>query len=118
MKVVKAKNVKVEKSSGGIFIGTVEIASLVDSATGSKEFKAAIVTFPPGTKNRFHTHDGEQILYILNGKGIVATKDEERAVTVGDTVLIPAGELHWHGATTDSVFSHLYITKAGTKTSF
>ena len=118
MKVVKAKNVKVEKSSGGIFIGTVEIASLVDSATGSKEFKAAIVTFPPGTKNRFHTHDGEQILYILNGKGIVATKDEEWVVTAGDAILISAGELHWHGAIEDSTFSHLYITKVETKTTF
>jgi len=118
MRVVEAKNVKVEKSSGGIFLGTAGIASLIDSAMGSKEFRAAIVTFPPGTRNKFHIHDGEQILYVLNGKGIVATKDEERVVTAGDAILISAGELHWHGAIKDSTFSHLYITKVETKTTF
>lgn len=118
MKVIVTKDAEVEKSSGGIFIGTVEITSLIDSVAGSKEFKAAIVTFPPGTRNKFHMHDHEQILYVLRGKGVVATKEEERTVTTGDTILIPAGELHWHGATEDSVFSHLYVTRIETKTTF
>jgi len=85
---------------------------------GSKEFTAGIVTFPPGTRNKFHIHDHEQILYVVKGKGVVATEKEERLITVGDVVLISAGENHWHGATKDSVFSHLYITKVETKTTF
>ncbi len=96
----------------------MEITPLIDEAMGSEEFKAAIVTFPPGTRNKFHVHDHEQILYVVNGKGIVATEEEERVVTAGDIILIPAGENHWHGATQDSTFSHLYITKAETKTTF
>ena len=118
MKIVEARNAKVEKRSGGIFIGTVEITPLIDTDMGSEELRAAIVTFPPGTRNRFHIHDHEQILYVLNGKGIVATEEEEKKVTKGDVVLIPAGQNHWHGATEDSTFSHLYITKAETKTTF
>ncbi|MEM2960235.1 MAG: cupin domain-containing protein [Candidatus Bathyarchaeia archaeon] len=117
LKIVETKKVKVEKMSGGIFIGTAEVMPLIDESVGS-EFRAGVVTFPPGTRNKFHAHDNEQILYVISGRGIVATEEEERVVTVGDIILIPAGENHWHGATEDSAFSHLYVMKAETKTTF
>ena len=63
---------------------------------GSRDFRIGIVTFPPGTRNLIHIHDNEQILYVLQGKGIVATDNE------GDVIIIPAGEKHWHGATEDA----------------
>ena len=116
MKIVEAGRAKREKRSGGIFTGTVEVTSLVDAEMGSKEFRAAVVTFPPGVKNKFHVHDHEQLLYVVDGRGVVATEKEERIVGVGDMIMIPAGERHWHGATEDSRFSHLYITDAETKT--
>ena len=115
LEIIEAKKAKLEKRSGGIYIGTVEAAILVDKTMGS-EFRIALVNFSPGAKNKFHTHDCEQILYITSGKGIVATEKEEKIVTAGDVVFIPAGEKHWHGATEDSAFSHLYITKAEMKT--
>ena len=118
MKIIEAKKAPIDKRSGGIFIGTVDITPLIDRDMGSEEFRAAIVTFPPGTRNKFHVHDHDQILYIIKGKGIVATEREERTVTEGNIILIPAGENHWHGATKDSTFSHLYITKLETKTTF
>jgi len=34
-------------------------------------------------------------------------------VTEGDIVLIPPGEKHWHGATRDSDFSHIYVSRLG-----
>ncbi|MEM2211730.1 MAG: cupin domain-containing protein [Nitrososphaerales archaeon] len=118
MKIVNVKDAKVEKRSGGIFLGTVEVTTLFDESMGSEEFRVAIVTFPPGAKNKFHIHDHDQLLYVIQGKGIVATEKEERLVTVGDIILIPAGEKHWHGATEDSSFSHLYVMRVGTKTNF
>lgn len=118
MKIIEAKKAAINKRSGGIFIGTVDIAPLIDKDMGSKEYRAAIVTFPPGARNKFHTHDHEQILFIVDGTGIVATEQEERVVTVGDIVLISTGESHWHGATEDSSFSHLYITNVKAKTTF
>lgn len=118
MKVIEGAKAKVEKRSGGVFIGTVEITLLVDNSADSKEFRANIVTFPPGTRNKFHIHDHEQILFVTHGRGIVATEKEERIVTVGDIIVIPAGENHWHGAAKDSTFSHLYVYSAETKTSF
>lgn len=118
MEIIESTKSKIEKRTGGIFTGTVESIPLINVDMGSKEFRAAIVTFPAGVRNKFHIHDHEQILYVVDGKGIVATEEEERVVNIGDIVLIPAGENHWHGATKDTSFSHLYVTNAETKTTF
>lgn len=79
----------------------------------SKEYKMDIVNFGKGIRNKFHAHDSEQILIVTAGKGIVATEKEEKVVAVGDVILIPAGEKHWHGATDDSAFSHIFVTRLG-----
>jgi quercetin dioxygenase-like cupin family protein len=74
---------------------------------------ASLTTFGIGGRLNWHTHDSEQILYVTEGRGIVATKEKEYAVTPGSIVYIPAGEIHWHGATDESSMSHLNIQKAG-----
>ena len=56
-------------------------------------------------------NDPLQILIVTAGKGVVATEKEEKAVTVGDIVLIPAGEKHWHGSNGDSEFSHIFVVR-------
>jgi 4-carboxymuconolactone decarboxylase len=78
-------------------------------------FSVLLVTFGPGARLNFHTHTYEQILYVTEGKGIVATKKEEKTVTPGTVVYIAPGEVHWHGATKDSSFSHICIQKPGIK---
>jgi quercetin dioxygenase-like cupin family protein len=67
-----------------------------------------IINFGKGVRNKFHTHDYEQILIVTAGEGIVATDKEEKTVTAGDIVLIPAGENHWHGSGGDSEVSHIF----------
>ena len=70
----------------------------------------ALITFSPGARNKFHTHTTEQVLYVTDGKGIIATENEETVITPGMLAYIPAGEKHWHGAIEDSSFSHISIT--------
>ena len=72
MKVIRAKDIKVEKRTGGLFSGgkPVEVKILADETMGSKDFRIGIVTFPPGTRNLTYIHDDEQILYVLQGKGM------------------------------------------------
>jgi quercetin dioxygenase-like cupin family protein len=82
----------------------------------SKELRVSIVNFGKGVRNKFHTHDRDQVLVVIAGNGIVAREKEEKVVTVGDVVLFPAGEKHWHGATKDSEFSHIVITRTESKT--
>jgi len=86
-----------------------------DLVPDSNEYRINIVHFGKGVRNKFHTHDGEQVLIVTAGTGIVATEQEERIVTVGDIIFIPKGEKHWHGATNDSEFSHIYILRQGSR---
>lgn len=74
-----------------------------------------MVHFSPGARLNLHSHSGEQILYITEGKGIVATEKEQYVVTPGTVVYIPPGEVHWHGATSESPFSHIALYKGETK---
>ena len=75
----------------------------------AKELGFGIIKFAPGARTKFHTHTSEQILYCMEGKGIVATENEEVVVTAGTVVYFPVGENHWHGATKDSSFAHVTI---------
>ncbi len=80
--------------------------------------RAAEVTFRPGERTKFHTHDGIQVLYVTGGTGVVATREEQRTVTEGDLILFPPGEEHWHGTgdDADESFSHLYVITEETGT--
>jgi quercetin dioxygenase-like cupin family protein len=115
MKIVKMSEVPKESASSPLFTGSeVTRQALVPD---SKQFSLNIVSFGKGVRNKFHAHDSDQILVVLSGKGIVATEHEEKVVTEGDVILFPAGEKHWHGATADSEFSHLYVMRPGSKLS-
>jgi len=81
----------------------------------SKEYNLNVVNFGKGIRNKFHAHDSEQILIVTSGKGIIATEKEEKMIAEGDVVIIPAGEKHWHGATEDSEFAHIYVSRLGTQ---
>jgi quercetin dioxygenase-like cupin family protein len=108
MQVITSKKVEKESFSTPLFTGPdVTIQRLLPD---SREFDVNIVTFGKGVRNKFHTHDHEQVLIVTTGKGIIATEDKEVVITPGDVVLISAGEKHWHGATEDSEFSHIYVS--------
>lgn len=94
--------------------GPVYRKALID-AEDTGGFSVLSVAFGPGAKLNFHTHTFEQILYVTEGKGIVATKETEQIVTPGEVIFIAPGEVHWHGATKDSSFSHIAIQKPGIK---
>jgi len=113
MKIVKVNKIPKVPFIDSLFTGSdVTKQPLVSD---SKDLDLYIVNFGKGIRNRFHTHNGDQVLIIVSGKGIVATEKENRIVTPGDIVVFQAGEKHWHGATEDSDFSHIVITKGGVK---
>jgi quercetin dioxygenase-like cupin family protein len=113
MRILKINEIPKEPLRTPLFTGSdVTRQSLVSD---SKDLSVGIVNFGRGVRNKFHSHDGDQVLIISAGKGIVATEAEKRVVTVGEIVVFPAGEKHWHGATPDSEFSHIVITRVGAK---
>jgi quercetin dioxygenase-like cupin family protein len=108
MKVFKVDQVAKEPQVRPLFTGAVTQQTVIGTSL-SNRFLIRQVNFPKGIKNKFHSHSIEQVLIITEGKGIVATEKEEITVVPGDVIFIAAGEKHWHGATKDSTFSHLYV---------
>lgn len=113
MRVVKINNIEKEAFDSPLFTGSNVTRQIL--LPDSKEYNLNIVNFGKGIRNKFHAHDSEQILIVTAGKGIIATEIEEKKITVGDIVIIPSGEKHWHGATEDSEFAHIYVSRLGTK---
>ena len=113
MRVVKISQVKKEPFKNPLFTGPDVTRQVL--LPDSKEFDVNVVNFGKGVRNKFHCHDSEQILVVTFGKGIIATETEEKVITTGDVVIIPGGEKHWHGATKDSKFSHIYVSRLGSK---
>ena len=115
MKVIKTSDKEAQESASKIFRGKVSIQSIIGES--GYELRVIVVNFSPGAVNVFHSHTFNQLLYVTEGKGIVATESEEVTVTPGTFIFIPAGERHWHGATQNTAFSHIAIMPPG-ETSF
>ncbi len=96
-----------------VVTGTVRLRQLV-GAEQTEQLRVLYVHFEPGGANLLHTHTFDQVLYIVEGEGIVATETEEYRVRPGDIVVVPAGEQHWHGATPETAMAHLAIGIPGT----
>jgi quercetin dioxygenase-like cupin family protein len=69
------------------------------------------VFFTPGARTYWHTHEVGQVLTVAAGKGWVCVHGETpQPLRAGDTVWIPKGEKHWHGAASDSYLLHTAIS--------
>jgi quercetin dioxygenase-like cupin family protein len=115
MKVVKTSNIPRVPAVSPLFTGEVFRQVLVDPAESSS-FNFSIVNFNAGSRNKFHQHTSDQILIVTEGKGVVATDQEEREVSAGDVILIPAGENHWHGAPGSTPMTHITVQTKGSTT--
>ena len=75
--------------------------------------RALRVTFAPGARTAWHTHPLGQTLHVLSGIGRVqAAGGPVREIRPGDTVWIPPGEKHWHGAAPQNAMVHLAFQEA------
>ena len=111
MQIIKCNQVAKEPYHTPLFTGPDVTRQVL--LPESKEYDMSIVRFGKGVRNKFHAHDAEQVLIVTEGQGIIATEEQETVISVGDVVLIPTGEKHWHGATADSDFAQIYFFKKG-----
>jgi len=116
MKVIKIDEVERQEAKSPLFTGGKVTSQRLVTPDMSKNFNISIVNFSKGARNKFHAHTSDQVLIVTAGQGIVATDKEQVTVEVGDVIFFPAGEKHWHGATPDSSFSHIYVTATNSKT--
>lgn len=82
----------------------------------------ANVTFEPKCRNNWHIHHaksgGGQILICTAGEGWYQEWGKAPvSLTAGTVITIPAEVKHWHGAKSDSWFSHIAVEVPGEETS-
>ena len=107
MKVIDLSKAEEKSNPSAIFEGHVTVRTLVD-----QNIRLALVKFSPGARTKLHHHTHEQVLYITEGEGVLATEKEEKLVKPGMIVFVPAGEKHWHGSK-GKTFAHVSITTPG-----
>ncbi|WP_146346469.1 (R)-mandelonitrile lyase [Phaeobacter marinintestinus] len=100
------------KARADWFTGTVWQDPVIEAPEPAR-MRALRVTFEPGARTAWHTHPLGQTLYVLSGVGLVGLRDQApRLIRPGDTVWIPPGEEHWHGAGPETGMCHLAMQEA------
>lgn len=89
------------------FTGVVWQDPIIDAPEPAR-IRSAWVRFEPLARTAWHTHPLGQTLHVVSGKGRIQVWGEPvRDIRAGDTVWIPPGEKHWHGAAPDCAMVHL-----------
>jgi quercetin dioxygenase-like cupin family protein len=89
------------------FTGAVQMDPII-AAPEPARINALRVSFAPGARTAWHTHPLGQTLHVLFGVGrMQAEGGPVREIRPGDTIWIPPGEKHWHGAAPETGMVHL-----------
>jgi len=109
MEIIRTDTTVSRLADPAYFTGRVWQEPVIGDGAGT-DLRALRVTFEPGARTAWHTHPRGQTLHVLSGLGRVATRGGAvQVIRAGDTVWIPPGEEHWHGATPDRMMCHLAI---------
>ncbi len=69
---------------------------LLDASDGAPNFAVRRFRLAPGAAVPRHTNAVEHEQYVLAGEYTVGIDGEEHTVSAGDSLLIPAGVVHWY----------------------
>lgn len=77
----------------------------------SEETRGSFVRFEAGAHTHWHQHSGGQLIHIIQGVARVQAWGERLlSLSVGDTVIAPPDEKHWHGAGPHGPMTQLAVT--------
>ncbi|HEU4739987.1 MAG TPA: cupin domain-containing protein [Meiothermus sp.] len=97
------------QGSAEYFSGLVYISELIQSPE-PMSLQVYRVMFTPGARTAWHTHPKGQILHVESGIGWFQRRGEGvLEIKAGDTIYIPPGEEHWHGASATHAMVHLAL---------
>jgi quercetin dioxygenase-like cupin family protein len=92
------------------FIGTAYLQTLIADTEKQIHCQVHNVVFEAAARNNWHKHPGGQILLVTDGKGYYQERGKQaQSLQKGDVVQIPPDVEHWHGAASDSDFTHIAI---------
>ena len=107
MKLIPGESVATRRAPQEYFTGEVWQEPVITTEAGPP-VALLRVHFCPGGRTHWHTHPAGQTLHVLSGTGLVQARGgTARMIRPGDTVWIPPGEEHWHGAGPDRAMSHI-----------
>ena len=96
------------KAPSEYFTGNAYVKMLIEKP--ALNTSVANVVFEASCRNNWHNHNGGQILICIDGEGYYQEKGKPiQLLKMGDVVEILPGVIHWHGATSDSEFTHIAI---------
>jgi quercetin dioxygenase-like cupin family protein len=109
MNVIDSKSLPGEPGDPSYFTGTVTLRKMAVGPDVAPN-KILRVEFAPGARTNWHTYTGVQILFVAEG----ACRFQHwggpvQVAATGQTIYIPAGEKHWHGATPDGPMVHVAL---------
>ena len=94
------------------FSGSVWQQAICDPSDETA-LRALLVTFAPGGRTHWHTHPKGQTLVVTAGSGLIQRRGGPvQAIRAGDTVWIPPGEEHWHGAGPQTLMCHVAMQES------
>ncbi|MEM8596048.1 MAG: cupin domain-containing protein [Pseudomonadota bacterium] len=116
MELMRAGSRPTKRAPEAYFTGEVYQDPVIE-APAPAQLRSLVVHFMPGARTHWHTHPRGQTLHVLSGVGRFQT-DGEALVELrpGDTVWIPPGERHWHGAAPGTAMVHIAMQEADPET--
>ena len=96
------------------YFGRIWLEQILAAPTPSRN-RSVRMKFDPGARTAWHSHPLGQTVYIVAGIGLIGTRvAPPQILRPGDTVWIPPGQEHWHGATLGSTLDHISIRETET----
>ena len=112
MQIIKSGSLPTRKASSEYFTGNVWQDPIIE-ADDPARVRALRVSFEPGARTAWHIHPLGQTLHVISGVGLMGLRNEApQLIKAGDTVWIPPGEEHWHGASATNSMTHIAIQEA------
>ena len=109
MQIIKSDSRPTRKANSEYFTGNVWQDPIIETPEPAR-VRALKVAFEPGARTAWHTHPLGQTLYVLSGVGLIGLRNiAPQTINAGDTVWIPPGEEHWHGASATNSMTHIAI---------
>lgn len=78
-----------------------------EKTCGAQKLAITLVEMEPGGFQHLHTHEPEQMYYILDGQGLMTVNGEERAVQAGDCIFFSSFTEHGLKNTGEGVLRYL-----------
>ena len=94
------------------FDGRVFMQHLV-TKEDSRELELIAVFFERGARTIPHTHSTDQLLWVVEGRCVVAVESGRRELGPGESALLAANGWHWHGAAPGHTACHISIRMPG-----